>query len=232
MTGKLPREFVWTRYGTEGGEAAASILARKERERSACGGLFLWGIGNSVAPALRCLLASTTPAAPAVVLSPMLSKPRAEDTKPSGVVRWRRAQALDGREWAMPPGSLVTSRMTAGGRLKTRHFALVCWSAESLHADLSAPRFSIGDLQNYASGHQVGHSQVTSVVRRIGHTPEGEYVAALVAVLTYPFVVELSAPAPVVDAFEQSGSYNAAEGEARSSRRVQTRSERQVRAEP
>lgn len=49
LTMALPDYFVWTRYGTEGGEAAGSILARKEQERQRAGGLFLWGIGNSVA---------------------------------------------------------------------------------------------------------------------------------------------------------------------------------------
>ena len=39
----LPSHFVWTRYGTESGESMGAILARKERERIAAAGCFLWG---------------------------------------------------------------------------------------------------------------------------------------------------------------------------------------------
>jgi hypothetical protein len=49
MQNHLPEAFVWTRFGTEAGQTIDRILARKEAERIANGGLFLWGIGNSVA---------------------------------------------------------------------------------------------------------------------------------------------------------------------------------------
>jgi hypothetical protein len=53
---ELPEAFCWTKYGAEAGEAASSILRRKELERLATGGIFLWGIGNAIGPSLEQLL--------------------------------------------------------------------------------------------------------------------------------------------------------------------------------
>ena len=98
----LPEYFVWTRYGTESGEAVESILARKEHERQAAGGMFLWGIGNSVAPSVRKLLVSLKGRDPYVVFSPMLAAPRAVDVSPAEVVAWQSARGIDEQEWEMP----------------------------------------------------------------------------------------------------------------------------------
>ncbi len=190
----LPDYFVWTRYGTESGEAAESILSRKERERQAADGLFLWGVGNSVAPSVRKLLAHLRGRDPEVVFSPMLAAPRAIDVSPAEVVAWRSARGIDDRDWEMPEGTLVTSRTGPGGARKARHYALVCRRSEALRADDAGERFAIDDLANFASGNRVGHSQVTSVVHRKGRSADGPYVAAVVATLAYPYVVELTEP--------------------------------------
>lgn len=195
----LPDFFVWTRYGTESGEAAESILARKERERQAADGLFLWGVGNSVAPSVRKLLVHLKGRDPYVVFSPMLATPRAVDVSPAEVVAWRSAHGIDEREWEMPAGTLVTSRAGPGGVRKSRHYALVCRRSEALRADDAGDRFAIDDLTNFASGNRVGHSQVTSVVHRMGRSADGPYVAAAVATLTYPYVVELTEPVALED---------------------------------
>lgn len=193
----LPDYFVWTRYGTESGEAVESILARKEQERQTCGGIFLWGIGNSVAPSVRKLLARLKGRDPYVVFSPMLAPPRAVDVAPADVVVWQSAWGIDEQEWEMPAGTLVTSRGGAAGVSKSRHYALVCQRNEALHVNDRGDRFAIADLANFASGNPVGHSQVTAVVHRTGRSAGGPYVAAVIATLAYPYVIELSDPVKV-----------------------------------
>lgn len=190
----LPDYFVWTRYGTESGEAVESILDRKEQERQAAGGIFLWGVGNSVAPSVRKLLASLKGRDPYVVFSPMLAAPRAVDVAPAEVVAWQSARGIDEQEWEMPAGTLVTSRGGAAGISKSRHYALVCQRNEALRVNDSGDRFAIADLANFTSGNPVGHSQVTAVVHRTGRSPDGPYVAAVIATLAYPYVVKLSDP--------------------------------------
>jgi len=143
--------FVWTRYGTESGEAAQSILARKERERHIAGGLFLWGIGNSVAPSVRKLLHHLKGRDPSVLFSPMLAPPREIDVSPTEVVAWSCARGIDQREWDMPVGTVVTSRAGIGVARKARHYALVCRRDEPLQEDTSGDRFAIDDLSNFAS---------------------------------------------------------------------------------
>ena len=49
---ELPTIFCWTRFGGEAGEPIEQILFRKEQERLANGGVFLWGIGNAVGPSI------------------------------------------------------------------------------------------------------------------------------------------------------------------------------------
>lgn len=190
----LPDYFVWTRYGTESGEAAESILARKERERQLADGLFLWGIGNSVAPSVKSLLAYLRGREPVVLFSPMLAAPRKIDVTPGEVVAWSCARGIDDREWDMPAGTMVTSRAGVGSARKSRHYALVCRRDVPLRPDSAGDRFAIDDLTNLASGNRVGHSQVTSVVHRVGSSSDGPYVATVVATLVYPYVVDLTEP--------------------------------------
>ena len=122
----LPQTFCWTRFGTEAGEPIEQIFARKEQERRASGGTFFWGIGNSIAPAVRALVERT--AAPSVLFSPIASRPRTVDVRPGRVVRWLRAEMFDGKCFDLPDDVCVTSRYS--GRLA--HYALVCSTAEPL----------------------------------------------------------------------------------------------------
>lgn len=97
----------------------------------------------------------------------------------------------------MPGGTLVTSRGGAASVSKSRHYALVCQRNEALRVNDSGDRFAIGDLANFASGNPVRHSQVTAVVHRTGRSADGPYVAAVIATLAYPYVVELRDPVKV-----------------------------------
>lgn len=188
----LPSLFCWTRFGVEAGESIGAILARKDAERAANDGVFYWGIGNSVAPAMLDLTREVQ--CPEVLFSPIKSRPRAVDVSPPSTVVWTRAEGLDGSVRDLPPSVRVTSR---GGR--SSHYALVCCASEPLElADHGSVRFD--ELVNLQSGRPLGASQVTAVVQRLQRQasvepPAGaEYVVALRAQLVAPFFVRLRQP--------------------------------------
>lgn len=187
----LPAAFCWTKYGTEAGEPIDAIIARKEHERAANGGLFLWGIGNSVAPSLRQLLAVTLQ--PEVLFSPMFSRPAAQDREPDMVAKWQEAIGLDGDPFDMPAATLVTSRYSPQ---RPRHFALVCASDVPLTAG-SADEIDASSLENLSRGTPLGSSQVTSVVRQAA-CREGPgrraYRVGFRTRLHFPYFVRLTSP--------------------------------------
>jgi hypothetical protein len=190
----LPKHFCWTRFGTEAGEKIDSILARKEQERLATGGMFLWGIGNSVGPAIRDLIRLEE--RPVVLFSPMRSKPKAIDVAPSGLTVWSEALDLDGRDWPIPEGVKVTSRQgTETGRTKRSHYALVCSSSSPLSAlDLASLRYE--ELVNLQSKNKLGASQVTAVVEQLAQRTADctTYPVAFMAELVFPYFVKLGGP--------------------------------------
>ncbi len=186
-----PKHFCWTRFGTEAGESISDILARKEQERLATGGLFLWGIGNSVGPAIRELI--DLEKSPMVLFSPMRSKPKAIDVSPNGLTVWTEAFDLDGRSWPMPEGVRVTSRSGSdSGKTKRSHYALVCRSQSPLVAfERCSLRYE--DLVNLQSRNKLGASQVTAVVKRMDAAVEAgtEYPVSFQATLVAPYFVKL-----------------------------------------
>lgn len=190
----LPKHFCWTRFGTEAGEKIDSILARKEDERLATGGMFLWGIGNSVGPAIRDLIRLEE--RPMVLFSPMRSKPKTIDVTPTGLTVWSEALDLDGRDWPIPEGVKVTSRQgSETGRTKRSHYALVCRSSSPLTAiDLASLRYE--ELVNLQSKSKLGASQVTAVVEQLarGTTECTTYPVAFMAELVFPYFVKLGGP--------------------------------------
>ena len=190
----LPKHFCWTRFGTEAGERIDSILARKELERQTTGGMFLWGIGNSVGPAIRDLIRLEE--RPMVLFSPMRSKPKAIDAAPAGLTVWTEAVGLDGRNWPIPKGVKVTSREgSETGRTKRSHYALVCRSATPL-AMLNQASICYEELVNLQSKNKLGASQVTAVVekRAQGTVESSTYPVAFMAELIYPYFVKLCSP--------------------------------------
>jgi hypothetical protein len=190
----LPKHFCWTRFGTEAGEKIDSILARKEQERLATGGMFLWGIGNSVGPAIRDLIRLEE--RPMVLFSPMRSKPKTVDAAPAGLNVWSRALDLDGRDWPLPDGVKVTSRSgSETGRAKRSHYALVCRSSAPLAAlDVQSVRYE--ELVNLQSKNKLGASQVTAVVERLARCTAQctTYSVAFMAELVFPYFVKLGEP--------------------------------------
>jgi hypothetical protein len=197
----LPKAFCWTKYGDEAGEPISSILRRKEAERAANDGLFLWGIGTSIRPSLLQLLPHEPN--PTVIFSPMLSAPAARDVSPPAVVAWRHAHGLDGKPFELPGQTTVTSRLGSGVRA-TRHYALVCHSSGPLVSEGRGEDDEWIDdarLRNFTTGRPLGHSQVTSVVKAsaVDGRPRPRYQVGFRATLRYPYLVELSVHRAVLD---------------------------------
>lgn len=189
----VPPAFVWTRFGAEAGEDFERILVRKEAERRANGGLFLWGIGNSVAPGLRELLRRGIP--PEVLFSPIKARPRRVDLDPPRVVSWTAAATIDGAAVVLAPSVRVLSRAPRAGN-PPPHYALVCYLPEPLElSDHGTLHF--GSVRNLVSGTQIGASQVTAVVSQDQCGAEGAiYPVLLRARLVGPYFLRLRAPEP------------------------------------
>lgn len=190
----LPALFCWTRFGAEAGQPIEQILRRKEQERSANNGVFLWGIGNAVGPGIRELVRRCS--SPEVLFSPIMGKARKEDVTPESVVAWTSGETHDGREYPLPSCSLVTSRQSVSSP-KASHYALVCFSGESLVPCSPRCTLTFNTLRNLVSGSQVGASQVTAVVvRDDNEAPIGGrlYEVALRAHLVHPYFIRLRQP--------------------------------------
>ncbi len=186
----LPDLFCWTRFGTEAAESIEQILVRKEQERLANGGLFLWGIGNALGPSMKELTRRV--ARPEVVFSPIRSAPKSIDVEPSMIVSWTAGEGLDGRFFALPTHSRVTSRFDPSGR-KLNHYALVCFSDTPLLPLRNEDKIAFIQLRNLRTGRPVGASQVTAVVQNVGEaeTATTMYDVAIRARLVHPYFVRL-----------------------------------------
>lgn len=194
----LPRSFCWTRFGTEAGETIDAILARKEAERQANGGVFYWGVGNSIAAAVVELLRCVDE--PQVLFSPIRTRPRPVDEAPGCVVRWPSATGLRGELFDLPAATCVTSRWDPA-RPGGNHYALVCSSGDPLKiADCGKLRY--GALRNLRSGTPLGASQVTAVVHREDAGDGSEYTVTFRATLVAPYFVRLCQPIPLKDGGE------------------------------
>lgn len=192
MIATVPDAFCWTRFGSEAGEGIDAILARKEAERRATGGMFAWGIGNALGDAVDTLAAAH---APMVAFSPMAGRAAERDASPRGILAWRSYVAADGRIIDLPGGVLVTSRgELPGGSAKARHYALFCRSDEPLvRGDFGT--VGIGALRNFVSGSPVGASQTTAVVMRVEGAAEGRvYPIALLVPMAEPWYARLANP--------------------------------------
>lgn len=191
---RLPDAFCWTKYGDEAGEAVSWILGRKEKERLANDGVFLWGIGTSIRPSLIALLAREPNAE--VIFSPMLSPPAQKDVAPEVVVAWGGAIGLSGEPFTLPEDSRITSRLSKGVRV-LRHYALVCHSADPLLGEQNhhdQDWIDDAELRNLGTGRRLGSSQVTSVVTRAetGADWRRRYRIAFRATLHPPYLLRLS----------------------------------------
>lgn len=188
----LPEAFCWTKFGTEAGEPPLSIFQRKELERRHNGGVFLWGIGQSIGPSLPDLLRVTP--TPEVLFSPIRTSAAIRDASPVQVVLWCDAIGYDGRRFRLPEYSIVTSRMDPT-HPRSGHYALVC-EAGSPITELEGEEhyLALTALRNLRSGTPLGASQVTAVVRRTCTTAptRAEYPVVARARLVYPYLLRLT----------------------------------------
>lgn len=190
--GDVPRAFCWTRFGSEAGEAFASILERKERERRANGGVFYWGIGNSVGLSVADLVRLTDQ--PEVLFSPIRGRARPKDVAPAVTLRWTAAHGIDGSAYLLPSQVVVHSGRDDVGSQRP-HYALVCHSPNPLTMEEHG-HLPFGALRNLRTGSRVGASQVTAVVTLVdeGDAVGPDYRIALRARLVAPYFVVLREP--------------------------------------
>jgi hypothetical protein len=198
----IPRYFCWTRFGTEAAQTIDQIISRKEEERRAANGIFLWGIGNSVGRSISALLAVSTD--PRVLFSPIKSSPRLRDVCPPAVAAWTDALGLDGTPFDLPDLALVTSRYDPAAP-RNAHYALVCYSDTPLRIETQHKAISFAALKNISTGRALGYSQVTAVVeyepglslKAEECTLSAEYEIAIEARLVPPFFIRLRDPIPL-----------------------------------
>jgi hypothetical protein len=193
----LPRvreEYVcWSRMQAEAGQGLEAIIARKELERRANQGLFLWGVGNAPAVMTKVLAKSGHPIE--VIFSIMKSKPKAADVAPSRTLLWRKYLDADMLERPLPYHAIVTSRGGAEAGKKKHHFALMCYSITPLRVERGSP-FDPTAYRN-AGGTQapVGASQVTALLKKVGVESEAsDYEANMRATLVEGYWVRLTDP--------------------------------------
>lgn len=183
----------WSRIQAEAGQRLEAIIARKEHERRAGNGLFVWGVGNAPSTAINALARLEVPVP--VVFSAMKSKPKMEDVAPSRIVVWRQYIDKSGIERPLPRSAIVTSRGDSARGVKTRHYALMCYSDSSLTLTRGNP-FDPSAFRNVGgTGAPVGASQVTALLRQVAE-PTGSpgYEANIIAWLTDGYWVRLSDP--------------------------------------
>lgn len=180
------RNFVWSKVEAEAGEGITGIVRRKETERLAGDGVFWWGVGNSLGPALHDAAAEEGGELP-LVFSRMLSRPKAVDVDPGEVWVWTHFEDRRGGVHPVPEHVVVTSR---GGEGKSLHYALVCVLDDPLGEGQKEPFDPT--LCRTRNGKVPGPSQVTAVLRGDfeGHTA-GAYVIDMAAWLVFPYQMRL-----------------------------------------
>lgn len=198
----------WSRMQAEAGQSLEAIVERKERERVAGEGLFLWGVGNAPASAVSALarMASSVP----VIFSVMKSRAKPADVSPTRTVVWRRYIDASGVERPLPVHSLVTSRGDSVKGIKRRHYALMCRLSSPLRLQRGTP-FDPKAYRNVGGkGAPIGASQVTALLRRVADPKRhSDYEANIVAWLAESYWVRLTDPididAAAVDAIQNLG---------------------------
>jgi hypothetical protein len=176
---------------TESGEDLSQIFQRKELERLAGGGLFLWGIGNSLRVPTQWSAEEKIP----VIFSRMVSKAKEVDVRPGSVLVWRKFFLPGGALQRLPAHALVTSRAYTSSGPKLTHYALVCRSSNPIGTGKARP-FDPSAYRNMGGDRRpIGFSQVTALVQRTGvESKQSRYAIDLEAVLVSPFVLKLADP--------------------------------------
>lgn len=197
-SGYIPPVFCWTKMGTEAGQPLETILRRKELERRAGGGMFAWGIGNSLGVTTKLAQQEMQCNEVDVLFTPMRSAAKLIDVAPSQVLLWLGYLNEDGEQARLPNHMVVTSRGSlahAGG--KRSHYALICNGRHDISIPANEGMIDANRARNFVSSNPLGASQVTAVVRYQlsgGELPEKSYPVTFRAKLHGAGFVRLSSP--------------------------------------
>ena len=189
--------FVWTKIGIETGESIADIIDRKESEHSR-GGVFWWGIGTSLGPALRAEAEKSGGSIP-IIFCEMLGKPQNHDVSPPLKVRWTRWRNWDGSEADVPNFVLVKSRgEDRSGKSKDKHYAVVCRPSGKLRLNPNGQLFDPRNCRTL-SGKVPGDSQNTALLTGdiTRSHPNGRYRITFAATLVRPWQTTLLHPVTI-----------------------------------
>lgn len=182
--------------GSEAGQPLSDIIRRKDLERACGDGVFAWGIGNSVGPAIKYAKCAERVSELEALFTPMKAVPKAIDATPSSIVMWLGYISGADEVEPLPAHMLVTSRGQSGsGEEKRGHYALICRSPNPLAAQRIQGAIDHRAVRNLVSSNPVGASQVTSVVRyRSADSHDATYPVLFRAKLTDQAFVRLAVP--------------------------------------
>lgn len=192
--------------GAEAGQPLEDIVQRKELERQSGAGVFAWGIGNSVGPAIKYAKSAERISILETLFTPMKAAPKIIDASPRSVLLWLGYRAGDGEIELLPEHMLVTSRgHSEAGEDKRGHYALICRSHRSLLEQAGEMAIDPNAARNLVSANPIGASQVTSVVRyRRSEQQQNTYPVLFRATLTDAAFVRLAMPVSLVgDLYER-----------------------------
>jgi|ERR1035438_634688 hypothetical protein len=192
----LPTKFCWTKMGDEAGQGLNGIIARKDTERALGNGIFYWGIGTALGQRIWAFIKAIQN--PVVLFSPMKTRAKLIDTNPDRIFAWTAYIDRRGVKHSIPRHALITSRGTAGGKVKSSHYALVCHK-HTAFSNESWPSLNPASLRNFDSGSRLGFSQVTTIVESKNHKPikDSSYHILFGADLVEPFYVTLVDPVEI-----------------------------------
>ena len=192
----LPPIFCWTKMGAEAGQPLEDIVRRKDLEREVGSGVFAWGIGNSVGPAIKHAKFAERVASLDTFFTPMRAAPKPVDVAPTEVVLWQAYHTETGSIEPLAEHMLVTSRgHSEAGQEKRAHYALICRSSSSLLAQAGRWALDHRAVRNLVSANPVGASQVTAVVQyRNTDAADPSYPVLFRATLVGAAFVRLASP--------------------------------------
>jgi hypothetical protein len=185
------RIVCWTKMNAESGEDLEQIIRRKEFERKAGKGNFLWGIGTALDFSKIDMSRPNIP----VFFSKMISPAKRVDSAPDVVVVWRKYISVEGDSIELPPYALITSRGHSAKSVKTKHYALVCRTANALFLR-NHRKFDPAAYRNVGGrNRQPGSSQVTALINRVAsESNHGRYFINMKAELVPPYTIQLADP--------------------------------------
>jgi hypothetical protein len=196
-----------TKFGSESGETAEEIVARKDLERRAGVGThkneFWWGFGERRAAQSTQTLISQH-GGNTVLFSAIKDQTPPNNGSATDTLVWRKYRMVGGDILQdIPKHVLITSAaVTKCGTTPTKHFALVCNSSVALTIGGRAFRFSNSHYKTLSKGGKLGKSarsqRTTAALVKLTNSPisgaECDSLIDFSADLCMPYCVELFDP--------------------------------------